>query len=165
TTLLPDQFLVKADVATMAYGLEGRSPLLDVGVVELAGRIPAAVKTAGFRPKHLLKKLAARYVPREVLYRPKHGFSVPTSAWLRGPLSGALREALLAERSLRRGVTDPRTVRALVDDHLAGRADHGQRLWLLLQLELWMRMFVDREVSPTERLEVGAVATAGAGGR
>jgi asparagine synthase (glutamine-hydrolysing) len=160
TTLLPDQFLVKADVATMAYGLEGRSPLLDVGVVELAGRIPAAVKTAGLQPKRLLKRLAERYVPREVLYRKKHGFSVPTGRWIRGPLRAATREILTSEAAMRRGLFDPRGVERLLDEHFSGRADHGQRLWLLLQAELWMCMFVDGTVAPSDRMEVASQAAA-----
>lgn len=154
TTLLPDQFLVKTDVATMAYGIEARSPLLDAKLVELAARIPIGQKVPGGRPKYLLKRLAARYVPPEVLYRPKQGFSVPTSAWMRGPLGRVAEEVLLSEASLNRGIFRPERIRTLVQDHRAGRADHGQRMWLLLVLELWHRAILDGTLSPGDQLDI-----------
>jgi asparagine synthase (glutamine-hydrolysing) len=161
-TLLPDQFLVKTDIATMAYGIEARSPFLDTAMIELSARIPVSMKVARMEPKHLLKRLAARYVPPEVVYRRKQGFSVPTGAWMRGDLGAAAQDVLLGEAALSRGIFEPAAVRRLLDDHRSGRAEHGQRIWLLFMLELWMRMFVDRTLSPDERLEVGRPARAAA---
>jgi asparagine synthase (glutamine-hydrolysing) len=153
TTLLPDQFLVKTDVATMAHGLEARSPFLDVGVVELAARIPAHVKTARMEPKRLLKRLAARHVPPDVVYRRKQGLAVPLDEWMRGSLGGAARGVLLSDDALGRGIFEPAAVRRLLDDHRAGRAEHGSRIWVLLMLELWIRMFVDRSLGRADVLE------------
>lgn len=151
---LPDLLLVKADVATMAHAVEVRSPLLDTQVVELASRIPAADKVRGLRSKWLLKELAARYVPRDVVFRRKQGFAVPVGAWMRGLLGAPVAGLLLSSEALGRGLFRPQAVRQMVEDHRAGRADHGSRLWLLLQLELWMRMFVDRTLSPTDELRM-----------
>ncbi|HSU17091.1 asparagine synthase (glutamine-hydrolyzing) [Longimicrobium sp.] len=170
-TVLPDLMLAKADVASMAYGLELRSPLLDPALMELAARIPAGVKLAGWEPKHLLKRLAARYVPREGIYRRKQGFAVPVGAWLRGPLGRAAAGVLLDDAAASRGFFRPDAVRALLDAHRSGREEHGSRIWLLLLLELWMRIFIDRTLSPHDRLDVPArasgvqVAVAGMGGR
>jgi asparagine synthase (glutamine-hydrolysing) len=161
-TLLPDQFLVKTDIATMAYGIEARAPFLDRGMIEMSARIPAAMKVARMEPKHLLKRLAARYVPPEVVYRRKQGFSVPTGAWMRGDLGAAAQDLLLADAALSRGIFEPAAVRRILDDHRSGRAEHGQRIWLLFVLEMWMRMFVDRTLSPDERLDVGRPAEAAA---
>ena len=153
TTLLPDQFLVKTDVATIAYGLEARSPFLDPGVVELAARIPAGVKTARLEPKRLLKRLAARHVPPEVVYRRKHGLAVPLDAGMRGPLGRAARGVLLSDDALARGIFAPSAVRRILDDHREARAEHGSRIWVLLIPELWTRMFVDRSLAPADVLE------------
>lgn len=159
-TLLPDQFLVKTDVATMAYGLEARSPLLDVGVLELAARIPVARKLGRFQSKRLLKRLAERYVPREVIYRRKQGFSVPLGSWLRGDLGQVMKEVLCSDAAVSRGIFRPDAIRLLVESHQLGREDHGQRLWTLLMLELWFRVVMDRSIAPTDDFSA-ALAQAG----
>ena len=81
-TYLPDQLLAKMDTSTMAHSLEARSPLLDKQVIEYAARIPTAMRLKGYTTKHLLKRLAARYVPEEVIYRRKQGFPAPMSQWV-----------------------------------------------------------------------------------
>lgn len=141
---LPDDLLVKVDVATMAHSLEARSPLLDQEVIAFAAALPSGLKLRRGVSKYLLKRLAERYVPPEVLYRPKMGFSVPLDRWLRTTLRPYLEGLLLAPASLGRGYFRPDAVRALVAEHLSGRQQHGHRLWALLWLELWHRMFVDR---------------------
>lgn len=138
-TLLPDMFLVKTDVATMAHGIEARSPLLDHRVLESSAAIPSRLKLKGFQTKRLLKDIASRYVPSEVLFRKKQGFGVPIGRWLRGPLRESCRELLLSERFARREIVRPEAVRSLIDAHFEGRADHGQRLFALMQLEAWHR--------------------------
>lgn len=142
-TYLPDQLLVKMDVTTMAHSLEARSPLLDKGVLELAARIPADLKIRGYRTKYLLKRLAERYVPGEVIYRRKQGFTMPIATWLRGELGGSLKQMLLSPEALGRGYFRPEAVRHLIEEHQSGRADHADRLWTLLVLEIWFRLFVD----------------------
>lgn len=151
-TLLPDSLLTKMDVATMAHGLEARSPLLDLRLVELAGTIPSGQKLKGWQSKYLLKQLAAKYLPQDVLYRPKQGFSLPTSAWLRGELGGLLEPLLLSPQARARQYFCPTVVAHCIADHRQGRADHGQRLWTLLMLELWFQMFIDKTLAAGDRL-------------
>lgn len=162
STLLPDQFLVKSDVATMAYGLEARSPLLDVGVLEMAARIPVSRKLAGWESKRLLKRLATRYVPPETVYRKKQGFSVPLGTWFRGGF-GETVEDILCSATAQRGIFRPAAVAELVRSHREGRADHGQRLWLLLMLELWFRVVLDGTLAPADTLAPAPAEPAGAG--
>lgn len=149
--LLPDLYLTKTDTATMAYGLEARCPFLDARLLELAARIPAATKLEGLRGKALLKRLAARKgLPVSAMTRRKQGFSVPVGAWLRGPLTRAVDDFIVSGLG-RRGLVDERTLRRLVAEHRSGR-EHGQRLWALLILELWLRLFVDRTMTQGDAL-------------
>ena len=139
---LPDDLLVKVDIATMAHGLEGRSPLLDQHLVDFALRLPSRLKRRGSEGKLVLKRAVADLLPREVLERPKMGFGIPASRWLRGELRPLLEETLFSTAARTRGFFEPRAVRALVDAHATGRQDHGPRLWLLLMLELWCARFL-----------------------
>ena len=104
-TYLPDQLLTKMDVSTMAHSVEARSPLLSKELIEFAALIPASLRLRGYNTKYLLKKLAARYVPPEIVYRKKRGFVMPISGWLRGELAGSMR-AVLQSRSFRRAQLD-----------------------------------------------------------
>jgi len=151
-TILPNDFLVKTDVTMMAFGLEGRSPFLDLRLVELAARIPAQQKIKGWNTKLLLKKLAERYLPRECHDRPKHGFLVPTSQWLRQDLGKFLRPILLSATTAQRDWISQDFVARLVHEHMTCKANHGQRLWSLMVLELWMRMFIEKSLRPEDSL-------------
>lgn len=144
-TYLPNDLLVKVDIASMANSLEARSPLLDHNVIEFAAQLPESLKMKNLRPKYLLKKVAARLVPREVVYRRKMGFGVPVGRWLRGEMSVFLRDTLLSESSLNRGVIRPEKLRQYVDEHIAGTFDHSFQVWSLLMLELWFRRFIDSQ--------------------
>jgi len=148
-TYLPCDLLTKVDIASMAHGLEARSPFLDHKVVELAWRIPRSCKlrlgALGPQSKAILKETFADLLPRPILTRPKMGFGVPISAWFRGELSGLVRDVLLARPSLERGYFEPDQVRRLIEEHTRGAADHGTALWLLLMLELWHLRFIDGE--------------------
>ena len=148
-TYLPDDLLVKMDIASMAHSLELRSPLLDHLVVELAFSMPLEHKLRGATQKRILRTLAARLLPAEIVARPKAGFGVPLEHWLRGPMQEFAREILLDSRSLRRGYFQPAALAALIDDHAAGRAKHHSRIWLLLVLEIWHRLFIDARPSPS----------------
>jgi asparagine synthase (glutamine-hydrolysing) len=148
--LLPYCYNVKVDVATMMASLEARSPFQDREVVEWAARIDPSIKMRPWEKKHLLKRLAARRVPREVIYRPKHGFSIPMDAWFRGSWAEPARKILLGPAARSRGLFNYPYIERLWDEHLTGRARHGTRFWLLLWLELWFRMFVDRSLQPGE---------------
>lgn len=142
-TYLPNDLLVKVDIASMANSLEARSPFLDHKVIEFAASLPETMKAADFQTKSFLKKLAASLVPKEVVYRRKMGFGVPISSWFRGEMKNFLREVLLSEKSLRRGIIKPEVLQRYVAEHIEGRRDHAFRLWALLMLELWHNQMID----------------------
>jgi asparagine synthase (glutamine-hydrolysing) len=142
-TYLPNDLLTKVDIATMAVSLEARSPFLDHKVIEFAASLPEELKLKGSETKSLLKRVAARVVPREVLYRRKMGFGVPVGKWMRGAMQPFVRETLLGAKSLGRGFFNSSTVERIVDQHSSGQKDHNQQLWTLLMLELWFQHFID----------------------
>ncbi|MEJ2745786.1 MAG: asparagine synthase-related protein, partial [bacterium] len=141
---LPDDLLVKVDIAAMANSLEGRSPFLDHRLVEFAASLPTDWKLRGRKSKYILKDACSDLLPPRIQKRGKMGFGVPIGGWFRGELKEYLRDVLLDPVSLSRGYFDPERVRALVDAHQKGITDHAPRLWALLVLELWHRAFVDR---------------------
>lgn len=141
---LPDDLLVKIDIASMAYSLEVRSPLLDHHVVEFAATLPTSLKLRGFVQKYLLKRVMKGILPDTVLRRRKMGFAVPVDHWFRGELREMAYDVLLGDRARARGYFRPGVVRRYLDEHSAGTAHHHARLWALLVLELWHRMFVDQ---------------------
>ncbi|HXJ93997.1 MAG TPA: asparagine synthase (glutamine-hydrolyzing) [Terriglobia bacterium] len=136
-TYLEDNLLVKVDRASMACSLEMRTPFLDHRLMEFAAGLPSSLKVRRFRMKHILKKAVEPWLPKEIVYRQKRGFSVPTSAWMRGELRPLLEERLSPERLNRQGWFQPAFVRRLLDEHWSGRADHRKTLWTLLLFELW----------------------------
>jgi asparagine synthase (glutamine-hydrolysing) len=144
-TYLPDTLLVKMDIATMANSLEARSPFLDHVLVEFAARLPARLKVRGFRLKHILRKAAEGLLPPAILTRGKQGFAIPAADWFRGDLRAYATDVLLGPKALSRGYFREGAVRRLLDEHLRRADDHAYRLWALLVLELWHRIFVDRE--------------------
>jgi len=154
TTYLPDQLLTKMDVATMACSLEARSPLLDVSLVEYTARIPSHLRIRGYTTKYLLKRLAERYVPREVLYRRKRGFVMPAGDWLKGELAPYVRAALSSDRCKDRGWVHPDFVTVILEEHMAGRQNWGEQLWTLFVLEIWARMMLDGSLRRSDSLEV-----------
>jgi asparagine synthase (glutamine-hydrolysing) len=140
---LPDDVLVKLDRMAMANSLEGRAPFLDHRVVEFGVRLPRELRVKGHRGKYLLRKVAARWLPPDVLSKPKHGFGIPLAKWFRGPLAG-LAADLLGSRAFReRGLLRPDAAQRYLKEHLAGQADYGELLWLILSLELWARRYLD----------------------
>ncbi|MDI9636393.1 asparagine synthase (glutamine-hydrolyzing) [Geitlerinema splendidum] len=150
--LLPDDFLTKMDVATMAHGLEARSPLLDMRVVALSSKIPSSLKLKQWHTKRLLKRLAENYLPRDLIYRRKQGFSLPTSDWLRSDLGALLHPILLSQTARQRGYFRPEAIAHFINEHQQGIADRGQSLWALLILELWFQLFIDKTLSPSDVL-------------
>jgi len=142
-TYLPNDLLVKVDIASMANSLEARSPFLDHKLIEFAASLPETLKMRRFQTKYLLKKVAARLVPREVIYRKKMGFGVPIGSWFRGEMKEFVRSTLLSEKAMTRGITDPSVVRRYIAHHNDGTLDHTHQIWSLLMLELWFQRFID----------------------
>jgi asparagine synthase (glutamine-hydrolysing) len=159
-SFLPDGLLVKMDIATMAHSLEVRSPLLDHRFMEVVASMPASAKVRGRRTKVAFKDALRPWIPDHILDRPKMGFGVPLKQWFRGDLRDLPGDVLLDPRALDRGYFRPDAVRGLIDAHHAGRADNSLKLWSLLQLELWLRTYIDPAEVPGAPL---ALATAGAG--
>jgi len=143
STYLVDDLIAKIDIATMAYGLEARSPFLDHELMELAASIPANLKVRGASKKWILRQALRGWLPDDILDRPKQGFSVPLSAWLRGDLRDWSRDVLLDPRSLGRGCFEPAAVRGLLERHDRGADGDAKRIWALVMLELWHRELID----------------------
>jgi len=143
-TYLPNDLLVKVDIASMANSLEARSPFLDHKVIEFAASLPANQKMRGMQTKYLLKKVATQLVPKDVVYRRKMGFGVPIGRWLRNEMRPFLHEVLLSDRSMKRGIIKPEALRQYVQEHTESKRDHSYKLWTLLMLELWFQRFIDQ---------------------
>jgi asparagine synthase (glutamine-hydrolysing) len=138
-TWLSDDGLVKVDRMSMAHALEVRCPLLDHRVIELAARVPSHLKLRGGKTKILLRRVAERRLPAQILTRPKRGFAPPVSRWLREDLRDLSRDLLLSPDALSRELFDVREVSRLLEDHRTERLDAGWALWTLLMLEVWNR--------------------------
>jgi asparagine synthase (glutamine-hydrolysing) len=136
-TYLLDDILFKVDRASMYTSLEVRAPFLDVGVVELINSLPDSYKQERFGGKKVLKRLMRGKLPDSIIDRPKKGFGIPLSSWLRHELR-PLCEDLLSEPKIRKdGLLNPREVARLRDEHIAGRANHRKKLWTLMAFRMW----------------------------
>lgn len=135
---LPDDILVKVDRAAMGVSLETRVPFLDHRVVEFAARMPLEVKIRGGCGKRIVREVLCRYVPRELVERPKMGFSIPLDHWLRGPLRDWAQSLLEPERMRRQGYLDPAPVARAWDEHVSGKRNRQHRLWNVLMFQSWL---------------------------
>jgi len=142
-TYLPNDLLVKVDIAAMTNSLEGRSPFLDHMLMEFASGLPSSYKIKGALKKYIVKKAFSGRLPGCILGRKKMGFGMPVGRWFRGELKAYLRDCLLSKASLGRGYFDPDKVRLMVDSHIEGRRDLSFQLWAMLMLELWHKKFID----------------------
>lgn len=140
---LPDDLMVKTDRATMANGLEARSPFLDHTLIEWCAGMPSNLKVRKWNTKYILKKSVQSMLPSEIIHRPKQGFAVPVSAWFRGALRDMAEGVLLSTSSISRGYFQRKSVEDLFLAHIRGTADHGHKLWALMNLELWHQRFLD----------------------
>jgi asparagine synthase (glutamine-hydrolysing) len=136
-TYLPDDLLVKADIASMAHGLELRSPMLDHRVMELGLTLPDELKVDRCRGKRILEDAFGHMLPAEVFRRPKAGFALPIDSWLAGPMLPLLKETLLDQSFIDAGWLKRTALERMIDAHAAGKADHRHRLWALLWLGRW----------------------------
>jgi asparagine synthase (glutamine-hydrolysing) len=147
-TMLVDDYLAKVDIGTMAVGLEARCPFLDVELVELAMKIPEDVRFRKGRPKSVLRRLAARHLPREVFTRRKRGFVAPVGRWLRTEWTDMVDDLVLGPNVERRGLFERAALNRIVGEHRGGR-DRGYLLWSLMVLEQWQRFLFGEAASPT----------------
>jgi len=142
------ELLMKQDQMSMAASIESRVPFLDHALVEFTASIPAKYSTRGMAGKCILKSAVEDLLPDSIVHRQKMGFPTPWAYWLAGPALDNLRSLLTEPRTLQRGLFRGDAVGRLFDEHLAGHRDHGNRIWRLLNLELWQRIFLDREPVP-----------------
>ncbi len=156
---LPNDLLAKVDVASMAFGLEARSPMVDHEFVEFVARLPPRFKISGLTLKAIFKKALKDLLPEVIIGRRKMGFGVPLDQWFRGQLSEFLRDILLSRRAEQRGYFKRAAIERLIDAHIGGGSDHQYRLWNLLMLELWHRRFIDTPMTSGDENTVSAAAS------
>ena len=146
-TYLVGDILTKVDRASMAHSLEVREPLLDHPLMEWLSGLPPGLKLRGREGKYLFKKSLEPYLPHDILYRPKMGFSVPLASWFRGPLRQRVRDAVLGPVLMDSGYFNPRFLREMVDEHQSGARDYGVSLWSLLMFEAFLRKVMGAQAS------------------
>jgi len=144
-TRIPDHLLTVGDRMSMAHSLENRSPLIDFRVTEFAATIPADLKLNRNRLKYILRNVASRYLPRELIHMSKQGFRFPLGIWFRTDLKDMLRSLFSQSRFVELGIFEQRYIDRLLDEHVTGKVDHNYRIWLLLNLEVWYRLYFENE--------------------
>ena len=150
------ELLMKQDQMSMAASIESRVPFLDHKLVEFTSRLPERMKLRGWTTKYILRESMKGVLPETILSRPKMGFPVPIGKWFREDYHSVVDEYVLGKRSLERGHFDEAYLRALVNRHDAGE-DHSERLWSLVNFEMWQRQFIDGEPIAAESPESEAV--------
>lgn len=153
-TYLVGDINTKVDRASMAHSLEVREPLMDHELVEWLATLPSHYKIKGQEGKYIFKKSMEAYLPNDVLYRPKMGFSVPLARWFRGPLKQRVRDAVLGERLAATGWFNSAYLQHLVDAHQTGARDYSAPLWTLLMYEAFLRQVVDGEIAGSAAVAV-----------
>lgn len=149
------ELLMKQDQMSMAASLESRVPFLDHQLVETVARIPGRVRLRRGTTKALMRDAVRDLVPEPIMNRSKMGFPVPVGRWLAGPYTNLVDEYVLGRRAGERGYFEPEALAAMAAEHRSGRANHADRLWLLVNLEIWQRLFIDGEA--IEQLNTGGV--------
>jgi asparagine synthase (glutamine-hydrolysing) len=144
------ELLMKQDQMSMAASIESRVPFLDHKLVEFTARLPERLKLRGWTTKYVLRRAMRGVLPEAILTRPKMGFPVPVGAWFRGRFRWVIDDYVLGERAAARGLFDQSFVRRLVAEHQSGARNHADRLWSLVNFELWQRQFIDGEAMTTE---------------
>ena len=142
-TRLPEHSLMLTDRMTMAHGLEARSPFLDHELVEFLAKVPANIKVQNNQPKHLMRKLAADYLPAPILQREKQGFMLPIAYWFRNDLYPLVSQTLENSHFVKQGWFKKEAIQNLLDEHRSNRHDHHVRLWMLLNLALWHQLYIE----------------------
>lgn len=142
STFLPEDILTKVDRMSMAHSLEVRAPFLHPDIASFAATVPGDYKISGFQTKKILKTIAAKFIPHEIINRKKHGFNVPVDAWFRKKGKGLLMDILLPGRLISEGLLQKKYISKIINEHIKRVSNHGRRLWSLLVLEMWMEQFV-----------------------
>ena len=157
------ELLMKQDQMSMAASVESRVPFLDHQLVEFTSSLPERLKLRGWTTKYVLRQSMKNVLPAAILDRPKMGFPVPLGSWFRGAYASVLDEYVLGSRALERGLFKPDFVRSLVEQHRRGEANHSERLWSMVNLEMWHRRFIDGEStrSSFESADESLLAAAG----
>ena len=146
TSYLPGDILTKIDIASMAHGLEARNPYLDYDLADWAINLPLESKiNRQGGSKAILKKSMEPFLPKDILHRKKKGFSIPAAEWFRSELKEFAYDMLLSKRARDRGIFKVSYVAKMLDEHVAGRWNHDNRLWALLMLEFWFRKWIDQD--------------------
>lgn len=140
---IPGDLMVKVDIATMAHSLESRSPFLDHEFMELMAKMPSSFKIKGLNKKYILKEALRSRLPEEILDRPKMGFGVPLEQWFRNDLKDLVVDNLLSKKALNRGLFNEDFIRGLVYGHINKKTNNSYKLWQLLFLEQWFRVWID----------------------
>ena len=153
------ELLMKQDQMSMAASIESRVPFLDHKLVEFTTGLPERMKLRGWTTKYVLRRSMQNVLPEPILKRRKMGFPVPVGAWFRGRFRQVIDEYVLSERAMSRGLFDEQFVRRLVAAHMAGAGNHDERLWALVNFEIWLRQFIDGEdAMPSPSLVEAATA-------
>ncbi|MDQ3819963.1 MAG: asparagine synthase (glutamine-hydrolyzing), partial [Acidobacteriota bacterium] len=153
------ELLMKQDQMSMAASIESRVPFLDHKLVEFTARLPERLKLRGWTTKYILRRSMRNVLPDAILRRRKMGFPVPVGAWFRGPFRSIIDEYVLGERARSRAIFDSAFVEQLVARHQSGAEDHSERLWALVNFEMWVRQFLDGEgKEEPQRLSVEVAA-------
>jgi asparagine synthase (glutamine-hydrolysing) len=139
------ELLMKQDQMSMATSIESRVPFLDHKLVEFTARLPDRLKLRGLTTKYILRQSMKGILPNEIISRKKMGFPVPIASWFRGAYRSLIDDFVLSERTISRGLFDPDFVSKLVDRHQTCGEDHSERLWALVNFEMWQRQFFDGE--------------------
>ena len=145
-TYMPGDLLPKVDIASMSNSLECRSPFLDHKFLEFSAKIPSNLKIKGLATKYILKKSLKNILPDSILKREKMGFGVPVAGWFKNELKGYAYDILLSGRAAGRGYFDKDKIKSILDSHASGKANNGAKIWCLLNLELWHRIFTDNNM-------------------
>lgn len=140
-TFLPDQNLNYTDKMGMASGVEIRVPFLDTQIIALAAKMPPSLKLKGKETKYILKKLAERYLPHDIIYRPKTGFGAPIRQWVNHEMQEMIHERLSDEALRQSGLFDANAVKKLINDTTSGATDGAYTIWSLLAIDSWVRQF------------------------
>jgi asparagine synthase (glutamine-hydrolysing) len=151
------ELLMKQDQMSMAASIESRVPFLDHKLVEYTAKLPQNLKIRGRETKWILREAMKGILPGEILTRSKMGFPVPVGSWFRNEFKHLVKEYVLSERALFRGIFEPDFVREIVQKHNQGE-NHDERIWFLLNFEMWHRRFIDNEIAENNDLKIeGAV--------